>query len=357
MHKPGYIPALVLAVLLPLPCLWAVQKPTEPTESCITRECHNSYLQKRFVHKPVTLGVCKFCHQSVDPKQHSFKLFRTRKELCGICHQEQTRDMKLIPSMEQLRPKAHIGSGKYLHEPLEKGQCTDCHNPHGSDYKFFLPVGAVEELCRKCHEKKEDVRYPHEPVADGKCILCHDSHSSSYQALLINNERQLCFSCHEDIKAELEGAKYIHKPVIDLECGVCHKPHGSDYFKLLVKEYPSEFYAPFDISNYDLCFSCHREGIVLVEETENSTNFRNGSKNLHYLHVNLPKKGRTCGTCHATHASNEPRHLGNRIPYGGWEIPIQFQKTGTGGSCSPGCHDPRNYDRINPVSYVSDKTH
>lgn len=356
MLKHTHISALILAVLLPLSCLGAGQKPTEPTENCVTAECHNSYAKKRYVHQPVALGVCKFCHKLVNPKEHSFKLFRTRKELCGSCHQEQTRDLNTIPSVAQLKEKAQqIGKGRYLHKPLEEGKCIDCHNPHGSDYKFLLTAATMEELCRKCHEKKEVFKNPHEPFAEGKCNLCHESHSSNYKSLLMNEPRKLCFSCHEDTKAELDRFKYIHPPVLDRGCRVCHQPHGSDYFGLLIKEYPREFYAPFDISIYDLCFSCHRADNVLVKETENLTDFRNGKNNLHYLHVNDPEKGRTCRACHATHASNEPKRLRETVLYGGWEIPMQFKKTETGGGCSPGCHNPLDYDRVKPVVYESDK--
>jgi len=355
MFKHTHAPALLLVILLKCSCLWAGQKPAGPTENCTSRECHNSFRQKRYVHKPVVLDVCKFCHKSVDPKKHSFKLFRTRKELCGTCHQEQTEDLKIASSVAQLRPKAQVGRGRYLHKPVEEGKCLDCHNPHSSDYKFLLKAATAEKICRKCHEKKEDVKYPHKPVADGACNGCHDSHSSNYRYLLIKNQRPLCFSCHEDTKVELEKYKYAHQPVVDRGCSVCHEPHGSEYYKLLIKEYAPEFYAPFDISNYDLCFSCHQADVVLVKETENLTDFRNGNMNLHYLHVNTPEKGRTCRTCHATHASNEPKHLRKVVPYGGWEIPIQFEKTETGGDCSPGCHNPRAYDRIQPVNYGSDR--
>jgi predicted CXXCH cytochrome family protein len=350
--------SVFLAVLLSYSCLWAKQKPTEPTENCTEGECHKSYLQKKHVHKPVALGVCKFCHKLVDPKEHTFKLFRTKKELCGSCHEEQTRDLNTIPSVAQLKEKApQVAKGKYLHKPLKEGKCIDCHNPHSSDYKFFLSAAKIGETCRgECHKLNENVKNPHKPVADGECDLCHNSHSSNYRYLLINNQRQLCFSCHEDTKADLDRFKYIHEPVAELECGVCHESHGSDYFRLLVKQYPPEFYAPFDISNYDLCFSCHQADKVLVKETENLTDFRNGKTNLHYLHVNMSEKGRTCRTCHASHASNEPKQLRKEVPYGGWEIPIQFEKTETGGGCSPGCHDPRTYDRIKPVICSSDKS-
>jgi len=254
-----------------------------------------------------------------------------------------------------MRQKAQVGKGKYVHKPIEEGKCLDCHNPHSSDYPFLRRAATDEELCRKCHEKREPVKYSHKPVADGKCSLCHDNHSSNFSRLLISNQRHLCFSCHEETKAELDKYKYVHKPVLDRGCTVCHAPHGSDFFRVLTKEYTPEFYASFDISNYDLCFSCHQADKVLVKETEKLTDFRNGKTNLHFLHVNTSEKGRTCRTCHATHASNEPRHLRKVVPYGGWGIPIQYEKTETGGGCSPGCHSPRAYDRIKPVVYQSNK--
>ena len=91
----------------------------------------------------------------------------------------------------------------------------------------------------------------------------------------------------------------------------------------------------------------------MTAETTDLTDFRNGSSNLHYLHVSKPEKGRTCRACHAPHASAGPKHIRETVSYGVWEIPIQFKKTDTGGSCQPGCHRPKAYDRASPVTYPS----
>jgi predicted CXXCH cytochrome family protein len=121
----------------------------------------------------------------------------------------------------------------------------------------------------------------------------------------------------------------------------------------LVKEYPPQFYAPFSRDKYDLCFSCHPDSLVLTKETTDLTDFRNGKLNLHYLHVNKAERGRTCRSCHETHASNLPKHVSETVPYGRWNMPIGFTKSETGGSCKPGCHVPYNYDRKAPVDYSS----
>jgi predicted CXXCH cytochrome family protein len=349
----GTLPALSLAQMEQL----QIQLKQIPQASCLTSKCHSDIDKARFVHGPVQAKGCTICHIPASephlvkgkkelfaklPKDHPplFKIDKLHIEsTCFLCHDDFGDLIKKATS---------------IHSAIKKQGCPSCHNPHGSDYKFLLSAAKVGDSCLgDCHELNKNVKSPHKPVADGECDRCHSSHSSNYRYLLINDEKALCFSCHEDTKADLDRLPYIHEPVAERECDECHVSHGSDYFRMLVSKYPSEFYAPFDISSYDLCFSCHQADKVLVKETENLTDFRNGKTNLHYLHVNMPEKGRTCRTCHAAHASDEPKQVRKEVPYGKWEIPIQFEKTETGGSCSPGCHNPRAYDRINPAVYLT----
>ena len=84
---------------------------------------------------------------------------------------------------------------------------------------------------------------------------------------------------------------------------------------------------------------------MTVKRTRTLTNFRDGNWNLHYLHVNKARRGRTCRACHELHASPDPLHIRERIQYGKWLMPIHFEKTEMGGSCHPGCHSIKLYDR------------
>ena len=34
-------------------------------------------------------------------------------------------------------------------------------------------------------------------------------------------------------------------------------------------------------------------------------------------------------------------------------LPIGFNKSSSGGSCTPGCHLPKDYDKSNPVDYTA----
>jgi predicted CXXCH cytochrome family protein len=154
----------------------------------------------------------------------------------------------------------------------------------------------------------------------------------------------------QNIKKVLDTSKFKHGPIREGDCMACHQAHGSVNFRLLKKDFPQSFYDAFDMKNYDLCFSCHEQSLVMHERTTTLTRFRNGDLNLHYVHVHQEVKGRTCRACHEVHASNLPAHIRKEVPFGKrqWLLPLNVELTQAGGRCS-GCHRPMGYDRVNPV--------
>jgi hypothetical protein len=116
---------------------------------------------------------------------------------------------------------------------------------------------------------------------------------------------------------------------------------------ILNTPFPNDFYAPYQEGAYDLSFECHDRTVVEIENTD-ATAFRNGDRNLHYVHV-VREKGRTCRACHAEHASLQPNHVRSEVPFGRWTMKVEFEKTDTGGTCETGCHVPYQYDRISAV--------
>ena len=161
-------------------CFWvglvyAVDKPTELQDTCVTSECHTVYKEKAHLHGPVALDDCRACHKPEDPAQHTWKLLQPPNDLCQSCHLE-TATMKNV------------------HEPLKTGTCLDCHDPHSSDNKFFLHKLTIAEQCAECHDTTKHKEFLHGPVAVGECTICHDSHSSDYPALLKVEPKDLCFS-------------------------------------------------------------------------------------------------------------------------------------------------------------------
>ena len=272
-------------------------------------------------------------------------------ELCFSCHEE----MKAV--------MAH----PHRHEPAQK-DCTLCHNPHDSMSPGLL-VKEQTALCFGCHEKTKaalaDAGVVHLPVTEGdKCINCHNPHASDVEQLLRHPPSELCLTCHgvNDVR-DLDGVKLANiRKVIDegkmthgavKDCTGCHSPHGSANFRLLVDAYPAEFYAPFDPANYALCFECHKPDIVREPETTTLTQFRDGNRNLHFVHVNQEERGRTCRACHEVHAAGQWHLIRDTVPYGprGFLLELNFKPLPDGGQCSRTCHVTKAYNTraaVNP---------
>ena len=361
----------------------------------LCNECHDKKFTAKYVHSPVKDGECTGCH---DPHQspYQFQLRAEGGDLCFNCHDKGLMQGKYVHGPvavggcsichrphESDYPKLLLASGnevcfschtdkeeafkekKHMHTPV-KESCINCHSPHSGEYKYNLPADGKRDLCFTCHDDKEkhiaEAKVKHRGLdTDKKCLACHDPHVGDYANQLIMQPAELCLSCHDreyrrngkvelaNMKAILQQNKDHHGPIRENDCSACHDPHGSDNFRMLREYFPELFYAPYKASNYKLCFMCHEETIAEEQYTTTLTGFRNGNQNLHYVHVNKADKGRTCRACHDAHATNNPKHIRNAVPFGTWHLPINFQKTETGGKCSPGCHQPFAYDRQNPV--------
>ncbi|USN98174.1 MAG: cytochrome c3 family protein [Phycisphaeraceae bacterium] len=309
--------------------------------------CHTQdFSARKFVHGPVVVGACVVCHSAHSSPQPGL-LVAPIGDLCVECH-------------DSVKPPENR-VGITVHAPMAGG-CTSCHDPHATDYQFQLSSG-VQDLCFGCHKEMRttimEARIHHSPVDEGAaCTNCHNPHFSSLPRLQKQAQPDLCLGCHDEPLRAGDGTTLTnmeellrdnpdhHGPIREGACTACHNPHSSDRFRLLYMEYPPEFYAPFKVDRYRLCFSCHLEDLVEDRSGAGLTGFRNGDENLHYVHVNR-QKGRTCRACHEVHASKHEFHIRDKVPFGrgGWELPINYEKSVDGGRCSPGCHKPRTYSR------------
>lgn len=371
------------------------QSPPKHQGNCTDAGCHVDLTRRPVVHSPVENGACDACHEVEDAAKHKFRLTRNGADLCTECHDETLKDLAFVHgpaaagqctachaphASERARllvaegrdlcfechddMKDRIATGKVVHQPVETA-CLTCHEPHGAANKMML-ASTAPELCLDCHaevaEHVEGAKFKHAPVTQaGGCMECHDAHASEGKRLLARQPpMKLCLSCHnKEIKtsgrtipnmaALLEANPDHHGPVRDGDCTACHHGHGGPYVAILAEPYPARFYSPFSDEAYKLCFECHEVEAFESAETEDATTFRNGKRNLHYLHVNKTPKGRSCSACHDPHASKNPHHIADRVPFGGWKIPLNYQATETGGGCQPGCHRAYRYDRDTPA--------
>jgi predicted CXXCH cytochrome family protein len=338
--------------------------------------CHDKFGEKKTIHSPVEQGMCTSCHNPHSSNQEHL-LTDPPKELCVGCHEDHTKakephgpvsagdclachephetDTKALLKKEDdelcfgcHKDMAEVPNKPFVHTALSGG-CTSCHNPHGTDHRKLLSADG-RDACFECHTELGDTVKGavsrHKPVDSEKtCMSCHSPHASDNENQLLKPQKELCLSCHDKILPK--DAKVLHKPIAEGKCATCHGPHGSPNRKLLIGEFSTELYVPYTDTEYSLCFSCHKRDLVQYPETSFATNFRDGEKNLHYLHVNK-EKGRSCRFCHSLHAGNNAKLINDTVQFGQWSLPLNYVKTDTGGGCAPGCHKPQSYDRETP---------
>jgi len=358
-------------------------------------QCHNREDGEKHVHPPVKEGLCTECH---DPHQspNKFQLRAAGEDLCFLCHdKDELVGKKFLHSPVAFggcgschnphgsdSPKMLIAEGndvcfachtdmqeeaqtrKFTHAPVADA-CVNCHSPHSTDYKYNLIADPKQDLCLTCHVEKEDeiknaaVKHGGLETEQG-CLACHDPHFSDFGKQLTMQPMKLCLSCHSqeyntdgnhlaNMDAVLKNNESKHGPILEGDCSGCHNPHGSNNFRILRANFPPLFYSGYNPKNYELCFMCHEKDLASEKSTTTMTGFRNGAQNLHYVHVNKTTKGRTCRACHDAHATNNPRHIRDGVPFGNWNLPVGYTKTATGGQCLPGCHQMFKYDREKPV--------
>lgn len=352
--------------------------------------CHEALNTMDQVHSPVQEGACLDCHSIHGSPNHYLVKESPVAVLCFQCHD------------------VEIQNHTTLHEPVRQGGCNDCHNPHQSDQSILLK-DSIPGLCFSCHEQtgaEYVMSVRHAPFKDD-CASCHESHGSDIEHLLVASTPGLCGICHHEIfdqydKAAIkhrilkdgkncgnchvahasERAALIQKDPLDLcinchaieiqtetriirniagllqnprtthaaieldGCKTCHQPHGSEYAFLLRNRYPSEIYVTPAIDLFALCFDCHDASIYGEENTTTGTFFRQGTRNLHYVHL-TGRKGRSCHICHNAHGTVGAHLVQDRFQYGNWTMKIQYIPTKNGGTCFPGCHEKLEYDRNN----------
>ena len=345
---------------------------------CVSSKCHATILAQKNVHDPAE--GCTDCHEAASPThpvkgEKTFALLNDVPGLCYTCHDE-------------------YGKKKTVHSPAGDGECLECHDPHSTAEAGLLkkPMG---EVCAECHEGLTEGKVVHGPVSDGDCTSCHNPHETDTEALLLGTQPGLCTDCHTEVAEAVANAKVSHggldtdegclgchtphssdtaalmkKPVREVcmechdevpakatvqhgkdnsgNCANCHTPHGGDLEVLLVAEFPSGQYVPWTDKAYPLCFECHDRKMVTEQESGSATEFRDGKKNLHYAHVNIEEKGRSCRFCHAWHGGDQPKLVQESVPFGKWNFRMKFVKTENGGSCAPACHKIEYYDREDP---------
>jgi predicted CXXCH cytochrome family protein len=272
-------------------------------------------------------------------------VIQTPQESCLSCHGDLIKNTVVHPELGTICDICHTSTGE---EHPKKG------------IKGFSISEKLPSLCFNCHtdfqENFEKFPVRHGPVSDTKsCINCHNPHSSPEKNLVIDGTNDLCLKCHNktirndsivisNIGQIISRARSIHPPVETGGCVTCHNPHFSENRALLIGSFPKGQYLKAEASSFELCFMCHDTDLLEAKTTEFGTNFRNGTTNLHYIHIN-GDKGRNCTMCHDVHGAQNMKLIRDRLRFGSWEMRIIFTGDENGGSCLTACHSEKKYNR------------
>jgi len=216
---------------------------------------------------------------------------------------------------------------KVVHQPLSKGQCTACHNPHVAPHEGLLKEN-IKNLCFSCHKKEAKsftVGAVHDPVRQGQCTACHEPHSSNMKGLLLASFRDSCFACHKNLKKKY---KNTHEPFEKGQCNACHWPHQADNYQLL-RSTPEK-----------LCRSCHAETDIAA------------------AHKNYPVKIKGCLSCHSPHGSDN-RAIIRNILHPPFQDDCRECHSGNSGKISQEicleCHDEIKEELFSSHSHLLDR--
>lgn len=325
--------------------------------SCVTSECHAAYSAQASQHEPVAAGDCASCHKQVQPTHplagaQSFELVATGAKLCTSCHEPMGRKLN-------------------QHAPVKDGDCSACHDPHGTGQVpgLLKEGGEQKKLCFGCHDEAMlGEMTVHGPAASGACTQCHDPHEANQKSLLKKPLTELCTSCHAEMAEGMASAPYVHSAVKESACTACHNPHSAPAASLLPQDleslclechgrigkaaksaktkhaalyreekcsachathfsqYPALLFAP----QQEVCFSCH--GKDDFSKSDALKNIAKEIKGKAFLHGPLQKGA--CSACHNPHGSENPRLLKGAYPAGFYQ---PYQK-GAYDFCL-GCHD------------------
>ena len=165
--------------------------------------------------------------------------------------------------------------------------CIDCHSVHTAKVEHQLLKNAQPTLCFTCHqEMKADFSKPfHHKVNEGliACSNCHNPHGgfNTHQLRATAAQDQVCFTCHTD-----KAGPFEHAPVRTEGCVSCHTPHGSSNPRLLKRSQVNL-----------LCLECHTFTVDSAAPAIPSFH-------------NQAQKYQSCTLCHvAIHGSNSDRFL------------------------------------------------
>ena len=123
---------------------------------------------------------CAGCHRMHAP-QDPVMVTETQASVCFDCHKDRRAEMH--------RMSTHPTKSGFI-------TCSSCHASHGSNTRAALQKASVNLTCFQCHaDKRGPFLWEHRSSQDD-CTNCHDPHGTNYAPMLKVREPYLCQQCH-----------------------------------------------------------------------------------------------------------------------------------------------------------------
>jgi DmsE family decaheme c-type cytochrome len=275
----------------------------------------------------LTMGVAQAKEVKWDSLNPAFRgaTFVGDPQVCLGCHED------VHPAYAQT---AHDRAFRFNPKgALQASNCEGCHGPRSKHVEnpaadLKMTKAQYEAACLQCHQGGARVYWQSSAHSGVSCSACHTVMAKKSDKALLSaaDESAVCYSCHADVRGQMQ--KPYHHPVREgkVNCSDCHNVHGAVGKSLLKGATVTE-----------TCFQCHQEkrGPFVWEHApvrENCANCHDahGSNNRDMIntkaaflclqchtyggHINLPRYNRTsnpigqgCVNCHMTqHGSNHP---------------------------------------------------
>jgi DmsE family decaheme c-type cytochrome len=195
-----------------------------------------------------------------------------------------------------------IASGK---EPPERTGCEGCHGPAKAHVEArggkttiphafsLMPPKEILADCLGCHAKdvnRANIRRSEHTLADVACTSCHSiHHSATPKYLLAKQQRELCYGCHNTIRAQFEMPSKHRVNEGFMECTDCHNPHGA--FAATWRMGTRPRMVEQSVTNEPPCLKCHTD------------------KRGPFVFEHPPVRVEGCETCHNPHGSMNQKLL------------------------------------------------
>ncbi|MBL8241665.1 MAG: DmsE family decaheme c-type cytochrome [Bryobacterales bacterium] len=186
----------------------------------------------------------------------------------------------------------------------ENAGCEGCHGPAKAHvdakggketivaFSTLTPNQALD-ACLRCHAKdanRANIRRSNHSQANVVCTSCHSIHQSdSSKGLLAKKQADVCYGCHNDVRAQF-SMPFKHRVNEGfMTCSDCHNPHGTNAPVWKTGRRPH--LVDTGLQNEQACMKCHtdKRGPFLFE------------------HAAVRVDG--CETCHSPHGSTNARLL------------------------------------------------